>query len=177
LPTPKTAIHASFARKQDRDRDLYVGWHRRASPGAHGPSSLFLDSTLLDSDLADEQFPLFEHTPPLRSEAHMAEGSAPIDIVHPRQNSSSPRQPSNLTSALQTSGARDAVATAPMNIGRSGAAQSRKDSVSMSGLTPHSGAVPIAGGRTQPRRESMAGSMMNGMSWGGVSMNSWVRDE
>ena len=58
----------------------------------------------------------------------------------------------------------------------------RHDSISMSGLTPQygSGAVPISvngSGRNMPRRESMAGSMAGGMSWGGVSMSSWVRDE
>ena len=58
----------------------------------------------------------------------------------------------------------------------------RHDSISMSGLTPQygSGAVPISvngSGRNMNRRESIAGSMVGGISWGGVSMNSWVRDE
>ena len=61
---------------------------------------------------------------------------------------------------------------------------SRHDSISMSGLTPQQytgGAMPISmngAGRQQQRRESnAAGSMMAGMSWGGVSMSSWIRDE
>ena len=61
---------------------------------------------------------------------------------------------------------------------------SRHDSISMSGLTPQqysSGAMPISvngAGRQQQRRESnAAGSMMGGMSWGGVSMSSWIHDE
>ncbi len=29
----------------------------------------------------------------------------------------------------------------------------------------------------KPRRESLAGSLVQGMSWGGVSVGSWIRDE
>ena len=29
----------------------------------------------------------------------------------------------------------------------------------------------------RPRQESLAGSMIGGMSWGGVSVGSWIRDE
>lgn len=39
------------------------------------------------------------------------------------------------------------------------------------------GAQPISMNREKPRRESLAGSMVGGMSWGGVSVSSWVRDE
>lgn len=31
--------------------------------------------------------------------------------------------------------------------------------------------------RERPRRESLAGSMVTGMSWGGTSVSSWIRDE
>ena len=31
--------------------------------------------------------------------------------------------------------------------------------------------------REHPRRESLAGSLVGGMSWGGVSVGSWIRDE
>jgi transcription factor SFP1 len=30
---------------------------------------------------------------------------------------------------------------------------------------------------SRPRRESLAGSLVGGMSWGGVSVGSWIRDE
>ena len=50
----------------------------------------------------------------------------------------------------------------------------------MSGLGPYygSGAQPISMNTSnRPRRESVAGSLVNGMSWGGVSVSSWIRDE
>jgi transcription factor SFP1 len=31
--------------------------------------------------------------------------------------------------------------------------------------------------RDKGRRESLAGSLVGGMSWGGVSVGSWIRDE
>ena len=40
-----------------------------------------------------------------------------------------------------------------------------------------SGARQIPGRAERSRRESAAGSFANGMSWGGVSVGSWVRDE
>jgi hypothetical protein len=77
------------------------------------------------------------------------------DSITIRQTS--PR--SNLTSALQND--TDS--------------RTRADSITMSGLTPQfPGGMPI---NSHPRRESLAGSMMGGISWGGVSMSSWIRDE
>ena len=49
-----------------------------------------------------------------------------------------------------------------------------------SGSQYGSGAQPIAmngSSRETPRRESLAGSLVGGMSWGGVSVGSWIRDE
>ena len=34
-----------------------------------------------------------------------------------------------------------------------------------------------ASNREKPRRESLAGSMVTGMSWGGNSVGCWIRDE
>ena len=51
------------------------------------------------------------------------------------------------------------------------------------GATPgsqHSGAQPIsmnASNREKSRRESLTGSMLTGLSWGGTSVGSWIRDE
>ena len=51
---------------------------------------------------------------------------------------------------------------------------------SLSGMSPWSGSKPISmngPGRERQRRESVAGSLVGGMSWGGVSVGSWIRDE
>lgn len=50
----------------------------------------------------------------------------------------------------------------------------------IAGSQSGSGAQPIsvnAPSREKPRRESLAGSMVTGMSWGGNSVGSWIRDE
>lgn len=109
--------------------------------------------------------------------------ASPIDIKQPRYGSSSPRAlSSNLTSALQGAGR---VQHASQSAGAQG--KSAHDPARL-GATPQSfgnglsasqraaGAVPISS-KNHGRRESLAGSLMAGMSWGGVSVGSWIRDE
>ena len=152
----------SYCRKSGKERDLYFSWHRKPT---EGPSSLYLDSTLLEPDFDDHSFPLFGSSPPGNT---MAGAAAPIDIAT-RQASSSPRghQPSNLTHALQgmngDNGAFDIGRSDSTGLGRSG----RNDST---------GAIPYGNG-DKPRRESIAASLTAGMSWGGISVGSWIRDE
>ena len=94
-----------------------------------------------------------------------------------KEDSLSPRQ-SNLTAQLQTDYDRS-YDHMGMDISNPSDRYSQ-NSVSMSGMTPtqYSGvAMPISTGKSNPRRESIAGSMMHGVSFGGVSMGSWVHDE
>lgn len=125
----------------------------------------------------------------------MAQAAAPIDIA-PRfggSGSGSPQnQTSNLTFALraQADAARDAHNGTPNN--QQGPAQNdflearpsllgRNSSISqgMGGsFYGTSGARPITM-KDRGRREStnQMGSFAGGMSWGGVSVGSWIRDE
>lgn len=77
----------------------------------------------------------------------------------------SPRRPqkSNLTSALKSCEAIPAVNMADYD-----------DPMSISGSQP----ISVSNSnRSRPRRESLAGSMLSGMSFGGISVGSFVRDE
>lgn len=179
VSTPRATSASVFPRQLAREKDLLYPWHHKTFPGLESSPQLFADSTLPDSDLEEPPFPLFGQSPP---SDRMACEIAPRGIAI-RHSSASPRQ-SNLTSALQsTSGNEQRPFDPNMSNGANKLGTGRHDSVSMSGLTPQytSGAMPITmnnPGRHQQRRESnAAGSMMAGMSWGGVSMNSWIHEE
>ena len=140
------------------------------------PLDFGTSSTLLDSDLefgeqgSQQPFPLFE-------QFGSAMDGEPSRFVGNKEDSLSPRQ-SNLTAQFQTDYDRSYE---PIAMDISNPSQRyRQNSVSMSGLTPtqYSGvAMPISTGKSIPRRESLAGSMMHGLSFGGISMGSWVHDE
>lgn len=182
MGTPR-GFGSAIPRKSERERDLLFSWHHK-NLDAGGRASVYVNSTLLDSDLEDSTFPLFGEPSP---ECEMAGRSSPINITTPsRTTPTSPRhlQASNLTSALQSTTGNEIRSSSAMNMvygqGK-GAGGARHDSVG-SGLGPHygSGALPISmsgSHRGQPRRESIAGSLVGGMSWGGVSVGSWIRDE
>ena len=183
VSTPRATCVSVFPRKAAREKDLLFSWHNhRASPGFETSPQLFAaDSALLDSDLEDTPFPLFGQSPP--PPEGMASEAGPLGIGI-RHDSASPRH-SNLTSALQDTSGNEIRQSDLAAVGNGMGKKSsiHPESISMFGLTPQytSGAVPISmnnAGRQQQRRESnAAGSLMGGMSWGGVSMNSWVRDE
>jgi len=105
--------------------------------------------------------------------------SPPITIATPRQPSNSPprNQQSNLTSQLrQPQPDHDMDMDGIPNNEPKG----RQESVSMLSTTPYGAkAIPVRDGMGF-RREShvgLSGSLMGGMSWGGLSMGSFVRDE
>ncbi|EAT81209.2 hypothetical protein SNOG_11501 [Parastagonospora nodorum SN15] len=114
----------------------------------------------------------------------MAQTASPIDIqTPPRYGSNSPQnQTSNLTSALREAGEanRDTSST-PNQLNPNGfefqrpGLGERNPSISMLGSSFYgSGARPISM-KDRPRRESnQMGSFAGGMSWGGVSVGSWI---
>ncbi|KAK1144662.1 Transcriptional regulator of ribosomal biogenesis proteins [Aspergillus melleus] len=116
----------------------------------------------------------------------MTGAAVPIDIAT-RQSSVSPpgQQASNLTSALQRAGngERTGSLSHANGVGLSmfKAPPPRKDSIGTTSAHWGNGTKPISvSGNNrdkQQRRESLAGSLVGGMSWGGVSVGSWIRDD
>ncbi|KAK6582094.1 hypothetical protein PZA11_005791 [Diplocarpon coronariae] len=115
-----------------------------------------------------------------QSDAFTMPTTSPIDIATPTRNaSSSPSSqgrgvksfthhhfpnPDSRTSAMMSG------ATVENGMGR--ACQD-----SFAGAMPISMNNPHRNADNRPRRESLAGSLVQGMSWGGVSVGSWIRDD
>ena len=106
----------------------------------------------------------------------MPSSASPIDIATSRQASSSPRgQQSNLTSGLQ-----QPRIDVHHDESASEAPKPRQESVSMLGTTPLQGAWSIPakdGQRRGSYNNGLSGSLVNGMSWGGLSVGSFIRDD
>lgn len=175
IGTPR-GFGAALPRKADREKEKenWLAWHHRHS--GFGVSS-YVDSTLLESDFEDTTFPLFNEPPPMLT---MGSRTTPIDITS-SSRADSPRntQTSNLTSALQSTSGNDVRPATVMDM----SGTPFRGFGGFGGTTPgsqHSGAQPIsmnASNREKSRRESLAGSMLTGLSWGGNSVGSWIRDE
>ncbi len=180
----------SRAQRVEREKDRFHPWHRKPLDVRGTHLGLNPASPLLDSDLEDHSFPLFVQSPVLRPRDDMAVPSPLGDLTSRAPRSSASPAPlgnlSNLTSALHLA-LQDADTRMPSAVGGvggddaldfgDGAAARRHDSFS-GGVS--GGARPISmkgSNRERPRRESVAGSMVGAMSWGGVSVGSWIRDE
>jgi hypothetical protein len=182
-PLTPVAYGPSTARRPDKDRakDSHLPWFKKPIDIGSATTSLFLDSSLLEPDFDDHSFPLFGAEPPARS---MADAATPIDIT-PRQSSNSPRGPqsSNLTSALQRVPEVESSRLPPfapshhtLDTEDGGKSVTMADGTSLS----HSGAKPIsvkASSKEPIPQGSVAQSVTTGMSWGGISVGSWIRDE
>jgi transcription factor SFP1 len=186
--------------KKEREKDLYFSWHKKPGAANRHSNPLLgadwhftedIEDALFDNDGDDENplAPLFPDDDTPRA-ATMA-SAIPIDIsLPPRLNSQSPRNhTSNLTFALQEAGAsaqpaqEAAFEDQRQNAGEPGrlSVGARNDSITnMFGGSSYyggSGARPISVKDRQRRESNTGGSFMNGMSWGGMSVGSFIRDE
>lgn len=169
INTPSISIARPTSAKERPQQDLFYGFRGRHATD----DDLNHDDILFPDDEQDSVFPLFA------SDVDAMVGPAsPIDIATSRQASSSPRtQQSNLTSQLQQPQIDVHTPTTVNTPDEPAPERNRQESIGMLGTTPY-GARQIPMGNGQ-RRESygMSGSLMTGMSWGGISMGSFIRDE
>ena len=107
--------------------------------------------------------------------------ASPINIATPRHSSGSPRsQQSNLTSQLQQPRVDIRHDSSTDGIDGSDAQQKgRQESAGMLSTTPFGArSIPFKDGeRRGSNNNGLSGSLMNGMSWGGISMGSFIRDD
>lgn len=168
IGTPRGfAAGPGVSRKAEREKDSLFPWSHNKTTAFSTNTGSYVDDALLEFDNDDPIFPLFDE--PWRQEV-MESRTTPINIA--------------ASSNVHSSGGNDSRPSGAINIGGGqsramNAVFGRRESNSGT-LAPgsHSGAQPISvnsGGRA--RRESLAGSMVTGMSWGGASVSSWIRDE
>ena len=186
-PPPSSSSSSSSSHRPDREHGyLDSFWSQKPIDSGCYRRSYFDPQIPPSSQSQDDfDFPLFPSSPPALSST-MTGPAAPIDIAT-RQTSVSPpgQQASNLTSALQKAGNTERTGslshTSGVGLSVFKAPPPRKDSVSAAATAQWgNGTKPISvsgSNRDKPRRESLAGSLVGGMSWGGVSVGSWIRDE
>jgi transcription factor SFP1 len=156
--------------------------------GEPSASPLDSDVDLIDEDSSNPDSP-FSNQPPTPNNLDIdtprttMPTTSPIDIATPTRNgSSSPssqgKKPitnnyldtDTRTSAMMSGTAYDSSMGMGMAMGRS-----RQES--FAGAKPISMNNPNRNADGRQRRESLASSLVQGMSWGGVSVGSWIRDE
>jgi transcription factor SFP1 len=160
--------------------DWFAKPSKAASQVADSPSgaSHEVEVAFIDND-SNTSSP-FSNQPPTPDDNDIDHASvtmpmtSPIDIATPTRNaSSSPssqgKKPVYHDIDLRSSAMMSGTAF-DSSMGRG-----RQDS--FGGAKPISMNNPNRHNDGRPRRESLAGSLVQGMSWGGVSVGSWIRDE
>ena len=175
--TPVTPVFQTHPGKRS-ERDRSLPWFKRPIDVGRSTTGLSLVDTRLEPDFDDNSFPLFGASPP---ETRMAGAASPLVTLSARQTSTSPRgnQPSSLTSALRRDDSGDNRYVNGMSMEQPQQIPQMRHEASSDFSRFESGARPISvrNNANSMRRESLAQSMNQGMSWGGVSVGSWIRDE
>lgn len=106
--------------------------------------------------------------------------TSPIDIATPTRNPSSSPSSQGTGGVKPTANFLDVDSrTSAMMSGTTyeNSLGGRGRQESFASAKPISMNNPNRNADGRPRRESLAGSLVQGMSWGGVSVGSWIRDE
>lgn len=154
-----------------------LAWFRRQPLPAVTTTSLCTPSSPPAPDIDEPTFELFAS--PSRDPS-MAVNALTHDRTSPRQPSTSPRgnQPSHLTAALKQSQSNERPVDNTPNMDRQRPSFALPESSDMSRFENGARPISMKGRPTQKdRRESLAQSLGMGMSWGGASVGSWIRDE
>lgn len=174
VSTPVSAGYNFSGRKSQGGDLLYSSFARRG----HAADEFTSDDILFPEDDRVAALPLFHTASPYDSHPKpMAAGrsASPINI---RPSSNSPRAQQSQPKSRYEQPRIDISHAGGMDT-QSGAQQyrGRQESVGMLGTTPY-------GARSIPNRDgyggdnnALSGSLMNGMSWGGISVGSFIRDE
>ena len=181
ISTPRSSGY-NYPRQKSKEPDHFHHWQTRrhhAGDDVHISS----DDLLFPPDDEDSTLPLFLDSlpqPPAVKMREPASPSSPINIATARQASSSPRnQQSYLTSQLkqpQINVRREPTPEQAENGDVMG--KGRQESMGMLGTTPFGArSIPKPGQRRGSNNNGLSGSFMGGMSWGGMSMSSFIRDD
>lgn len=158
-----------------------VGW--LFSSKAASPSDLDAATIIDEHHSSDASSPLSENqpqTPPDTDYLRAMPSTSPIDITTPRNSSSSPSSQGKTTinNYLDTADSRtSAMMSGTAYDSGMGMGMGRSRQESFAGAKPISMNNPNRNADGRQRRESLANSLVQGMSWGGVSVGSWIRDE
>ncbi|KAI9744607.1 MAG: Transcriptional regulator of ribosomal biogenesis proteins [Claussenomyces sp. TS43310] len=144
-----------------------------SSPASTASTSLTSSTSSTFSTSSTSSQPI---TPPHWFSDSAMPSTSPIDIATPTRNASS--SPSSQgTKRGDYLGVEDSRTSAIMSGGGPDPVTGRNRRDSFAGAKPISMNNPNRNGDARPRRESLAGSLVGGMSWGGVSVGSWIRDD
>ncbi|RMZ85827.1 hypothetical protein DV737_g427, partial [Chaetothyriales sp. CBS 132003] len=179
--TPATPVSQASSAGRRSDKACSLPWVKRLVNVGKSTTGLSLVDARLQPDFDDSSFPLFGASPPGSRMAGAASPPAPISISL-RESSGSPRgnQPSNLTTALQRGASTDNSQLHALNTQGPQPTQQAPHNTYGDGPQLENGTRPISvkgKASNNARRESLAQSLGTGMSWGGISVGSWIRDD